>query len=40
MTEPKFVYGNAEAEKGLEKYRTLCQAKINNFDVASLGNML
>lgn len=40
MAEPKFVYGNSQAEKGLEKYRTFCQAKINNYDVASLGSML
>jgi hypothetical protein len=40
MAEPKFFYGNSEAEKGLERYRTFCQAKINNYDVASLGSML
>ena len=40
MSEAKFVYENKDAGKGLEKYRVLCQGKISNFDIASLGNML
>lgn len=40
IQEPKFVYRDENAEKGLEKYRVFCQAKINNFDVAALGSML
>ena len=40
MEEAKFVYENKDASKGLEKYRVLCQGKISNFDIASLGNML
>lgn len=40
MGEEKFVYENKDAGKGLEKYRVLCQGKISNFDIASLGNML
>lgn len=40
MAEPKFRYGNSDAEKGLEKYKVFCQGKIHDFDVASLGSML
>lgn len=40
IKESKFVYHSEDAEKGLEKYRTFCQAKINNFDLASLGSMI
>lgn len=40
MEEEKFVYGYSEAEKGLEKYLNLCQGKVHNIDVASLGSML
>ena len=40
MAEAKFVYQNKDVGKGLEKYRVLCQGKINNFDIASLGDMI
>lgn len=42
MEEAKFVYRNKDVDigSGLEKYRVLCQAKVHNFDVAALGNML